>query len=105
MGAPETAIAETRARLAQQAIDPVVVVHPSNVPAVRMLMVLASQWRTVALGTYSKAQLVRVGLDYGSIEPAARLAGLALTADDFGRLRFLEAACLEAWAEARRLER
>lgn len=104
-GAPEAVIEEVRARLAPRTVEPVFSVHPDNGVAVKVLVSLASQWRTVALSTMTKATYVRTGLDYAALEPTARLTGLDMTPDDFGRLRVLEHECLAAWAEERRLGR
>lgn len=78
------------------------VVHPDNATAVRLFCALASQWRTVAVSTMSRAEVRRTGLDYGAVEPVARMAGLVLGPDDFTRLRVMEAEALKAWAEERR---
>jgi len=101
MGAPADAIAAARARLLSQSADQVIAVHPDNVTAVKLLMVLTTQWQTVAASTMNRSQILRVGLNYAAIEPTARMSGLELTPDDFGRLRYLETECLAAWSEER----
>lgn len=64
-------------------------------------MALQTQWRQVALSTWQSARIVRTGLDYAAVEPAARLEGLDLTPDDFRRLRCMELDALTAWADER----
>jgi hypothetical protein len=104
-GFDETEIAKARAELSPQVVDPIFQIHPDNVAAVKMLIAASTQWRTVPLSTMQKAIFVRTGLDYAAVEVTGRMTGLALTPDDFGRLRVLEAGCLDAWAEERRLGR
>lgn len=100
-GAPASAIETARARLEPEAVDPVLEIHPRNVAAVKALIAMGTQWVAVGVGTMSRAQVIRTGLNYAALEPTLRMAGLDLTPDDFGRLRVLEAGCLEAWNEER----
>lgn len=104
-GTPEQ-VAALRAALAPQAeVKEAFVVEAENATAVRLLIALQTQWRTKALSTWSSAQLVRTGLDYGVVEITARCSGLDLSVDDFTRLRIAEAECLDAWAEEQAMAR
>lgn len=101
MGFSAEAIARVRARAAQAEPDAGFPVHPDNGTAVRLLLASATQWRTAVLSTMERSEIRRTGLDYAALEPTARMAGLEPNADDFLRLRTLEAECLSAWSEAR----
>lgn len=77
-------------------------VHPDNVAAVRLFLAMSTQWRQDSLSTMQKAMLIRTGLDYGVLEPTARMAGLGeVTTDTFTRLRVMETGALEAFRELR----
>ena len=71
-----------------------------NVRAVRLLLALQTQWVAVGVGTMATARVIKTGLNYLAIEPAARFTDLGeVTPDDFARLRILEAEALAAWRE------
>lgn len=54
-----------------------------NVPAVELFLLCDTQWR------YAPSGLV-LGLDYPAVELVARMFGVELSADLFGRLQVLE---------------
>jgi len=66
----------------------------SNWPAVRLFWALGTQWRQGPLSGLS-------GLDYGAIEPTARLMGVTVTPELFRQLQILEGAALTALEERR----
>ncbi len=99
MGFAPAAIADMRAKAASAEPDNGLLIHPDNLVAVRLLLASQTQWRTVAISTMERAEIRRTGLDYAAVEPAARMAGLEPSTDDFSRFRILEAECLNAWAE------
>ncbi len=98
-GAPPEAIADARAAFTRSVQPDAFPIMPVNETAVRLFLALSTQWKTTALSTMSSARLVRIGLDYGVVEPTARLAGLDLGEGDFRRLQILEASALKAWSE------
>lgn len=100
MGAPAEVVAQIRAEARGSDPDEGFAVHPDNETAVRLFLALATQWRSQSLSTMTRAALIRTGLDYAAIEPTARMTRLELSADDFGRLRIMEAEALTAWREA-----
>lgn len=100
MGAPAEVVAQIRAEARGSEPETGFAVHADNETAVRLFLVLATQWRHQALSTMTRAVTIRTGLDYAAIEPTARLAGLTVGADDFTRLRVMEAEALTAWREA-----
>lgn len=57
---------------------------PENAPAAEVFAACGTQWRRDG---WSGALL---GLRYEGVEAAARVGGVALTPDDFARVRFLE---------------
>ncbi|MFN3582618.1 DUF1799 domain-containing protein [Phenylobacterium sp.] len=102
-GFADDQVVAMRRDLGDRTADALLDVMPENERAVRLLLALQTQWQAVALSTMSTARLVRMGLNYLAVEPAARMSGLGeVTADDFERLRVLEAAALEAWGEEAR---
>lgn len=101
-GYSEAAIAQLAAEADAADDDDGLAIHPENVTAVRWLLALQTQWRVIALTTSTQAEVRRTGLDYSVLDTTARLAGLEPEADDFTRLRILEAEALGAWAEERR---
>lgn len=96
--AVQAAVTEVMAKASAEP-DQGLAIHPDNGPAVRLFLALQTQWRTLAISTMSRADLRRTGLDYGAIEPTARLLALDLDADLFARLRVLEVEALNAWGE------
>ena len=103
-GQPESEIAAARreAELIWNKTDQALRIHPANEAAVRLFLMLATQWRTTSLNTMQRALLIKTGLEYGAIERTAALAGLGeVTADTFTRLRLLEAEALDAFREER----
>ena len=99
MGFNARAVDRMRARADDHAPDAGMAIHPDNVTALRWLLAVQTQWRSAVLSTMSSARLIRTGLDYAALEPAARLAGLEPGPDDFVRLRALEVEVLSVWAE------
>jgi hypothetical protein len=81
--------------------DVVLEIFPENAGAVRLFLKLATQWRTEALSTLGSATIIRTGLDYGVVEPTARMSGLAMDEGLLGQLQVLEAAALSAWSKER----
>ncbi len=69
---------------------------PENWDAMRLFLAMETQWRRAGMSG------VATGLDYSVLPAVAGLAGLALNADIFARLRILEGAALAAMAEAAR---
>lgn len=97
--APAEVIAAHIEALGPAVQDEAFLVHPVNVPAVRLFLAMQTQWREAA----TMAGVFRRGLDYGALKDTAELAGLApIEPDDFTRLRILEVEALNAWAEQRR---
>lgn len=66
-----------------------------------LLLATQTQWHMLSLATLSSASVVRTGLNYAAIEPAARMAGIDVTPDVFSRLRILESEALVAWSQER----
>lgn len=95
-GAPPEVIeaAEERARAAKVHDDGTFAVHWSNVTAVKWFSAMRTQWRVTGLSTLSSARLLRTGLDYGAARDTAHLCGLEPEAEDFDKLRVLEAEAL-----------
>lgn len=103
-GMPEDQIelARREAVLIWNKTDQVLRIHPANEPAVRLFLMLGTQWRTTSLNTMQRALLIKTGLEYGAIERTAAMAGLGeVTPDTFIRLRLLEAEALAAFSEER----
>ena len=65
-------------------------VPPNNWDAVRLFILLATQWRIN--GTKP------IGIDYSAIEPTARLAEIKVSQLIFEKIRFMEQATLEMLA-------
>lgn len=61
-----------------------------------LFVALDTQWQRHAMTG------LRLGLDYGQIEPAARMLGIAMTPVRFMDLRLMEAAALNEFARAAR---
>lgn len=98
-GAPEEVIEETRARLAPVVRDQTFLVHPDNVPAVKVFAAMQTQWREV--GTMTR--IVRRGLDYSVLPIVAEAEGVEpLRGMHFRRLQILEVEAMNAWHEARK---
>lgn len=102
---PEEQISEVVAQHTPLLAPRTFLVARENATAVRLMLATATQWRMAAVSTMSRAEIVRTGLDYVGVEAAARMAGIEITGDDFGRLRALEAEALNAWTEERRAQR
>lgn len=68
---------------------------PDNVPAWRLFMACATQWRSGMAG--------REGFDYTGVQIVMREHRIRprLRRQRFGELQVMEAAALEGWAEAR----
>jgi hypothetical protein len=64
-----------------------------NVPAIEFFLAIQTQWRVGFSGA--------TGLDYVGVEAAARLRGVDLTSDLFGRIQVLERAWLDALGDVR----
>lgn len=78
--------AAEQARSTRDAIE----VHEDNLETVLLFDALGSQWRFAGL------QAVRIGLDYGAIEPTARMLGVEMTPVRFTEIRLMEqVACRE----------
>ncbi|HEY9081344.1 DUF1799 domain-containing protein [Magnetovibrio sp.] len=71
-------------------------IHPANADAVRLFVMLKTQWRFAGLDG------APMGLDYQAIEPTARLAGIETTPKLFNKLRVMEYAALSEIAESHR---
>lgn len=65
---------------------------PEAWPAVELFCLVASQWRVGPGG-------VPVGLDYGAVDAACRLADVRPTPEAFAGLRVMERAAVAAMAE------
>lgn len=100
-GAPTETVraAEAKARKAQVQDSGVFAVHWSNVTAVKWFAAMRTQWRTTGLSTLTGARLLRTGLDYGAARDTAHLCGLEPEAEDFDKLRVLEAEALAIHTE------
>lgn len=95
-GAPAERIEEMRAQLVGQIRDEDFLVHPANIPALKVFLGMQTQWRWV--GTMSRG--VRVGLDYGALPVVTAAEGLdPLQGHDFTRFRILETEAMNAWTE------
>lgn len=102
-GMPEAYIAAAMADFGRRAApEEDFQILPANTTAVRLFQALQTQWRTTAISTLSRAIVVRTGLDYGAIEPLARLRRIELEDDDFTRLQIMEVAALNAFSEEAR---
>ncbi len=66
-------------------------VPPNNWNAVRLFMLLATQWRV--------SDAKPIGIDYSAIEPTARLAEIKLSQLIFEKIRLMEQTTLEIYAE------
>lgn len=74
MGAPEAVIERAHAQWqAQQPEHPHIVVHPENIPAIRVLLATADQWETP--GAFGG----RLALPLTEIEVAMRMLGIPCT--------------------------
>ncbi|WP_316978051.1 DUF1799 domain-containing protein [Shumkonia mesophila] len=81
-----------------EANDPseeIIGVLPEGMDAAMLFMALATQW------TFAGMDGQPTGLVYASIEPTARMGGIALTPAVFAGLRIMEAAAIAAWRERR----
>lgn len=80
--------------------DDVVDVWNIHAEAVRLFMACAGQWRVAALSTFSRARLVRTGLDYTAVEATMRMLRIRdKRGVVFAQIRQLEQFAIEAWAE------
>lgn len=68
---------------------------PEIWPAVGLFAASATQWRRAGMSG------IPTGLDYAGVAIVARAQGVALEDALFEDLQLMEAAALEAWAEAR----
>lgn len=84
MDAPAELITKARAENETEVLD----IMPENWPAVRLFAASGTQWRLAGMSG------VPTGLDYAGVEAAARMAGIEMTEDLFGRLRVMERAAL-----------
>lgn len=97
-GAPESVLEETRTSLLKVTRDEAFLVHPINIPAVKVFLAMQTQWREV--GTMTR--VLRRGLDYSVLPIVTAGEGLEpLAGDDFRRFRILEVEAMNAWSEAR----
>ncbi len=71
-------------------------VWPCNEAAMRAFLTVQTQWRALAQADGSRFW---VGLDYGGVEPALRLAGMCLTPDDWFGVQMIEQAARAALNE------
>ena len=92
-------IAATRAKYRARIVDPTFDIFPQNVPAARLFLALATQWRTQSLSGLAGAACFRIGLDYSVIEFVARTVEVEVDQDCFVRLQILEAEALKAWTQ------
>lgn len=97
-GADADMIAALTAQAEQDDGANTVEIHSDNGPAFSLFCALGSQWRFCAAGD----SLRHTGIDYGAVEMAGRLMRIDLDTEVFARLRVLESAALEAWADERR---
>lgn len=100
--APQAVIEATIAKLTPQirAEPGPLEIIADNVVAVRVFDAMTTQWNVVSLTTLDQARIVRLGLRYEVLDVVARGLELAVSAEDFRRIRFLEAEALVAWSEA-----
>ena len=61
--------------------------------SIGLFMALDTQWKTAGLAG------IRTGLDYGAVEPAARMLGLQMEPQIFVDLRVMEAEALKVQSE------
>ena len=61
--------------------------------SIGLFMALDTQWKTAGLAG------IRTGLDYGAVEPAARMLGMEMTPQIFVDLRSMEAEALKVQSE------
>lgn len=73
--------------------DPELGVWPENAAAIRAWLIVAGQMRIISGGMGGAAYL---GLDYAAARDGLELAGVALTPDDWARVRIIEASATEA---------
>lgn len=97
-GAGPDMVAAMTAQAEQDDGADTVEIHSDNGPAFRLFCALGSQWRFCAAGD----SLRHTGIDYGAVEMVARMMRIDLDTEVFARLRVLESAALEAWADERR---
>jgi hypothetical protein len=69
-------------------------VHPDNWDALRVFLVLGTQWRWIAGPMGARA----AGLDYAAVAPTLALMGMAATPRLFAQLQTMEGTALEVWA-------
>lgn len=70
-------------------------VLPEGMDAARLFLALSTQWRFAGMDG------VPTGIDYGAVEPTARLAGIEATPALFDLVRTMEAEALAARRERR----
>lgn len=72
-------------------------VLPPNWNAVQLFLALTTQWRCVGLGTMTRSQIVRTGIDYVAVEPVMRVMGIKRRRqrEAFEQLQVMEHAALE----------
>ena len=73
--------------------DPIELEAEDEGRAAALFLALGTQWKWTGMG-------VRVGLDYGAIEPAARLLGIAFDRSVMLDLQAMEAEALATFGEA-----
>ena len=94
-------IEATRAKYRAKIVDPTFDIFPQNVPACRLFLALATQWRTESLSSLGGGTWFRIGLDYSVVEFIARTIEVEVDQDCFVRLQILEAEALKAWTQDR----
>ncbi|KWH57882.1 DUF1799 domain-containing protein [Burkholderia cepacia] len=92
-GARREDVAAARERGAQRDFE----VLPPNWTAVQLFVALTTQWRCVGLGTMTRSQIVRTGIDYVAVEPVMRVMGIKRRRqrEAFEQLQVMEQAALE----------
>lgn len=84
MDAPAELVEQARAEKETEVLD----ILRENWPAVRLFAACGTQWRLAGMSG------LPTGLDYAGVEAAARMAGIEMSEDLFGRLRVMERAAL-----------
>jgi hypothetical protein len=80
----------------RRAADEAIELAPDEADAFSLFRTLGTQWRHHAMTG------MRLGIDYAAVEPTARMLGVTMTPALLLDLQLMEAAALDAWAEARR---
>lgn len=75
--------------------DDSVTVWPDMKDAVALFFIASTQWRWFGAGM---AGAFRTGIDYPSLEAAARMAGIKMTSAVFDDIRTLEREALDVWS-------